>query len=189
MSSRKLLNVCVVVMVGVSYVWSDVSVMVYSKDEALHEHNISKPRIYIENTGTEPISDFYCLYYFTAEGGNIPVLEDYYTPFSKTSLMYLGHNQYAVRYDFSGITLFPGQVLPDQNGNVIGIHYADWKPLCKGNDHSFQCSHDFAYNPEIAVFCPGGFRIDGCHRGRKRFKTREQRSVSKSIYVHVEVTH
>ena len=36
-----------------------ISVRVYSIDEAYEEPPLSKPRIYIENNGTESISDFY----------------------------------------------------------------------------------------------------------------------------------
>lgn len=135
----------------VQNVSSEVSVMVYSKDEGLHEHNISKPRIVIENTGTEPVSDFYCLYYFTTENGKLPVIEDYYTPNGSVSLLHMGHNKYAVRYDFSGVTLYPGETFPSSDGNVIGIHYPNWEPLCKENDLSCSLSSDFVPNHNIPV--------------------------------------
>ena len=47
-----------------------VSVKVFSRDEALRELNISKPRIYIQNTGTEPVSGICYYYYFQTENGN-----------------------------------------------------------------------------------------------------------------------
>jgi hypothetical protein len=140
---------------------AQISVMAFSKDEGLNEKNISKPRIFIENTGSVPISDFYYYYYFTTEDGYTPVLENYYTPNQRVSLEYLGHNRYAIRYDCSGVTLYPGAVFPDPNGNVVGIHYQGWEPLSKCNDRSFNYSSDFSPNGNIAVFTADGYQING----------------------------
>lgn len=156
MFARKATLISTVVAMFFFNVSAEVSVMVYSKDEGLAEKTISKPRIFIENTGTEPVSDFSCLYYFTAENGNVPVIEDYYTPNESVSLQYLGHGRYAVRYDFYGVTLQPGEIFPNESGNVIGIHYQNWEPLCKGNDESFNFSGDFAPNWNIPVFYSEG---------------------------------
>jgi hypothetical protein len=135
--------------------------MAFSKDEGLHEKNISKPRIIIENTGSVPISDFYYYYYFTSENGYTPILENYYTPNQRVSLEYLGHNRYAVRYDCSGVTLYPGAVFPDPNGNVVGLHYPGWEPLSKCNDRSCNFSSDFTPNGNITVFSADGYPISG----------------------------
>jgi hypothetical protein len=44
-------------------------------------------------------------------------------------------------------------VAPD--GNVIGIHYADWSPWNKTNDFSYNGSNSFLENPNIAVYVNG----------------------------------
>lgn len=46
---------------------AEANVKIYSMDEGLNETNISKPRIYIKNTGTEMIQDFCYYYYLTGE--------------------------------------------------------------------------------------------------------------------------
>jgi hypothetical protein len=81
-----------------------VSLRVFSKDEGLYENNISKPRFYIQNFGTEPLSDFYCYYYFTIENGKQPQAEDFYTPDASISFEDLGSSNYRVNSSF--------QVLP-----------------------------------------------------------------------------
>ncbi|MDG5817033.1 VWA domain-containing protein [Chitinispirillales bacterium ANBcel5] len=133
---------------------------VYIKDEGLHENNIVKPRMYLKNTGDEPISGFTVCYYFTAEEGNTPVLADYYTPYSNLSLTHLGGNDYRVDYSYS-VTLEPGQMLPDQSGNVIGIHYDNWAPMNKLNDFSNPGSSEFIKTDRIAVFSNDGVLISG----------------------------
>ncbi len=135
-----------------SSIFSEISALVYSKEDASHEKNISKPRIYIENTGNEPISDFYYLYYFTTEDGLEPIIENYYTPNQSISLVHLGGDKYAVRYDCNGITLQPGEIFPGPDGNCVGIHYSNWEPLIKRNDRSNNFSKNFQPNEKIAVF-------------------------------------
>jgi len=170
------------IMVSIGLGYAQVSVTAFSKEDALHEKNISKPRIFIKNTGTVPVSDFYCLYFFTAENGKTPVIEDYYTPYEYVSLKYLGNNRYAVRYDFKGVTLMPGQIFPDPNGNAIGIHYPGWEPLCKQNDESQNFSSDFVPNQNIAVFSSNGVKI------KQRF-FRDHRYTSSTYSYTLEFNH
>lgn len=168
---------------------SEISVMVFSKDEGLSEKNISKPRIFIKNTGTEPVSNFYYIYYFTAEQGCTPVLEDYYTPNESISLHYLGHNRYAVYYDFSGVTLYPGEILPNRSGNVIGIHYQNWEPLKKGNDRSCIFSNNFTPNFDIAVFCEDGSRIYGHNHFCSIEKPEKRRTHSDQVSISIDISN
>jgi hypothetical protein len=123
-------------------------------DEGLNETNISKPRIYIKNTGTEMIQDFCYYYYLTGENdsGFVLVLDDYYSPNSSVYLETLGGNGYRVKFDFKGVSLAPGQVLPDLNGNVIGLHYSDWTAFDKSNDFSCNGSPTFLENMNIPVY-------------------------------------
>lgn len=87
----RILLVLLTLLLFVQNSFSGISVRVFSRDEALYENNISKPRLYIENIGTEPISNFYCYYYFTKETGKTPVLEDYHTPSSSVSMTGIGN--------------------------------------------------------------------------------------------------
>ncbi|NLD95059.1 MAG: hypothetical protein GX639_20585 [Fibrobacter sp.] len=132
--------------------YAKVSLTAYSKEEALHERNISKPRIVIQNTGTRPVHGFSFFYYITTEKGSRPIVDNYYVPNARVSLEKHGPGKYAVRYDVSGVTLHPGESYPDDNGCVVGIHYPRWEPLSKRNDRSCNLSDELVYNPEISVY-------------------------------------
>ena len=140
--------------------FSEISVRVFSREEGVGHNQLSRPRVYIENIGTEPVSNFYCHYYFTAENGKTPVLEDYYTPNSSVSLVGSG-NDYIVKYDFNGTTLQPQQIVPNQDGNSIGIRYHDWSPMDKSNDFSCNMSELIILNGNISVFLSDGTQIYG----------------------------
>ncbi|NLW31904.1 MAG: hypothetical protein GXY77_10655, partial [Fibrobacter sp.] len=140
--------------------FSEISVRVFSREEGVGHNQLSRPRVYIENIGTEPVSNFYCHYYFTAENGKTPVLEDYYTPNSSVSLVGSG-NDYIVKYDFNGTTLEPQQIVPNLDGNSIGIRYHDWSPMDKSNDFSCNMSELIILNGNISVFLSDGTQIYG----------------------------
>lgn len=169
-----------------SNVFSEISALVYSKEDALHEKNISKPRIYIENTGNEPISDFYYLYYFTTENGLKPIVENYYTPNQSISLVHLGADKYAVRYDCNGITLQPGEIFPGPDGNCIGIHYSKWEPLIKRNDRSNNFSKRFQPNEKIAVFLSDQPKHNHYHKNRAK-REHDNKSGGTSVNVDIRV--
>ncbi len=135
--------------------FSTISVQVFSKDEGLGETNISKPRIYIRNNGTEAISGFIIFYYLTTESEKQPILDDYYTPGSTETIESLGSSLYRIKYDFSGITLQPGNIFPDASGNIVGLHYSDWSTFDKTNDFSNNLSSSFSENLKIPVYLNG----------------------------------
>jgi len=138
-----------------------ISVRVYSIDEAYEEPPLSKPRIYIENNGTESISDFYYYYFFTVEDGKVPEINPYYNPDASVTLNHIDGLNYLVKYDFTGKTLQPGQVLPNTSGNCLGIHYPDWSYIDKSNDFSNNCTKTFQINENIPVFLQNGTQIYG----------------------------
>ncbi|MDG5816233.1 choice-of-anchor Q domain-containing protein [Chitinispirillales bacterium ANBcel5] len=161
MNSGKLRFAFAIVALFVCLAQAHISVRVYSKEESLHEPNISKPRIYIENNGTEPISDFYYYYYFKIDEGYTPVFDDYYTPDCALSIHSAGDNIHFIRYHFAGVTLEPGEVKPNTGGNSIGLRYHDWSTWDKTNDPSNNLSPHFALNGEIPVFLADGTQIYG----------------------------
>lgn len=115
--------------------FADRSVLVFSRDEGFTEGNISKPRIYIKNTGNDTLTSLHYYYYFTIEYGRQPVFDDYYSPGVNITLEHLHDSLYRVKYDFSG-SIFPGNMYPSEVENVIGLHYPDWSPWNKDNDYS-----------------------------------------------------
>jgi len=140
---------------------ADVSLRVFTKDEGLYESNISKPRFYIQNYGTIPLSNFYCYYYFTIENSKTPQVEDYYTPDASITLENMGDGNYRVKFLFSGITINPGQTLPNPDGEIIGLHYTDWSVWDKTNDYSNTRTASFSLNGKMPVYSSDGVLIYG----------------------------
>lgn len=147
------------------YTYAAVSLRVFTKDESLNENNISKPRFYIQNFGTEPLSNFYCYYYFTVENNKNPIVDDYYTPDASITLENRNNGLYRVKFLFSGITINPGQTLPNPDGEIIGIRYSDWSTLDKTNDFSNTRTSSFILNGNIPVYSSAGVLIYGNEPG------------------------
>jgi len=157
----KSLSILLMLLIVATSTFAQVSVKVFSKDEALTENNMSKPRIYIQNTGSSALSDFIYQYKFNVENGKTPILEDFYTPNSNISLINLGNDEYILEYSFAGVTLNPGQVLPNMDGNVVGIRYSDWSFVDKTNDFSNLMNSSFIENSNILVYDGSGNLIYG----------------------------
>ena len=137
------------------------SVRVYMYDEAMDNPSASNPRIYLRNDGQVDLSDFKVEYYFRCEIGKSPIAEIYYAPGSTVNLVNLGYGYYKIVYDYTGATLRAGQVLPDNSGSVVGIHYTDWSPYNATNDYSNNLSRTFAENNRICVFAANNSLISG----------------------------
>ncbi|MDR0305917.1 MAG: cadherin-like beta sandwich domain-containing protein [Chitinispirillales bacterium] len=155
------LKVFITVVMFFGAVNAQYSVRVYSKHENIQEQNVSRPRVYVENTGTEAIHDFYYYYYFSAENGKVPTVERYHASNCFVSLEDLGSGDYRVKYDYRNISFNPGDILPDAQGNVTGLRYLDWSPWNKTNDYSFDNSSEFQQNGKIPVFLANGIQISG----------------------------
>ena len=133
----------------------------YSRDEGLNEANISKPRIFIQNASNVAISQFTLHYYFVTEDNKTPVLDQYYVPGSVVTLHQVQDSLYEVQYYFEGELVAGGAILPDQSGNVIGLHYPDYSAWDKTNDFSFPNSDTFVRNGNITVTDNSGNLIYG----------------------------
>ncbi len=140
-----------------------VAVKVFSFEEAQTENNLTKPRILIKNVGNEAISNIEYRYYFTTEGTETPVIEDYWTPEEQIYLISLGSNRYYVNCVVSG-TLQPGLSFPENSGCVIGIHYNSWAPWNKSDDYSNNLQATLTENSKIDVFV-NGVKVYGNYTG------------------------
>lgn len=138
-----------------SFAFGNANVKVYMKDESTSESNISRPRIYIENTGTETIDSLIYYYYFKVENGQVPIIEDYYTPVESISLEQLGNDLYRIKYTLSQINFTPGFKLPDSSGNLVALHYNSWGPWDKTNDCSNMNDSSFVEDLNIPVYVNG----------------------------------
>ncbi|HEY8465038.1 MAG TPA: hypothetical protein VIM29_13685 [Bacillota bacterium] len=124
---------------------------VFIKDEGFHESNIVKPRIYVKNLGRHTISGFDLHYYFTVERGKTPVVEPYYLPNGRIFLRKQGGREYLVQLRFRNIRIRPGEIFPDRNGCIFGIHYSDWSQFIKTNDYSNPASPHWRPTRRITV--------------------------------------
>ncbi len=152
-------SVFIVLVTGCISISFSQGVKVYSLEGALSQDNKSEPRIYIENTGTETISGITLRYFVQAETGTEIQVDEYHTPQSSVTKHNAEEYGY-VLYEFTGVSLSPGESLPDQSGNSVGIHFSDWSSYNKENDFSNNMSQNFEENPNIAVYS-GGEKIYG----------------------------
>lgn len=130
-----------------------INLEVYSLQEESHDSCVAKTRIYVKNTGTVTIDDFVLYYYFTDEEGNIPVLEEYSIPDPKPkiNLVNNGGGEYAIRMEFSGVNLKPGDILPNKRGYSLGYHNYDWSEIDEADDFSNTGTKSYTLNDKVSV--------------------------------------
>ncbi|HEX2937065.1 MAG TPA: PA14 domain-containing protein, partial [Bacteroidales bacterium] len=158
-------TIAVLLMLSVwNVVFASVSVKVFSLEEAISEGNISKPRIYIKNTGTETIENFTYRYFFTTENGQAPMVEPYYLTDKEQVMLVPYGDGYYVQYTINNASLTPGGLMPHSLGNCIGLHYNSWSTWDKSNDFSNNLNSSFAENQNISVYV-AGTRIFGNEPG------------------------
>ncbi|HEX2958618.1 MAG TPA: PA14 domain-containing protein, partial [Chitinispirillaceae bacterium] len=133
---------------------ASVSVKIFSRNEAMSESNISKIRIFIQNTGTETINDFSYRFYFSTENGMFPSVQDYYTP-NEHIILGPTENGYYIQYNVTGANILPGGLHPHSSGNCVGLHYNDWSTWDKTNDFSDNLSSSFTENQNISFYYNG----------------------------------
>jgi RHS repeat-associated protein len=131
-----------------------VAVEVHSMEERMGDNNISIPRIYIKNTGTETINNFTYRYFFTTENGAAPTVEPYYIPNAQIMLVPTGSGYY-VQYSVTDANLAPGGLLPNSSGNAVGLYYNDRTQWDKTNDFSNLQNSEFLINQNISVYLNG----------------------------------
>jgi endo-1,4-beta-D-glucanase Y len=103
------------------------------------------------NTDQSTQSNLRAYYYFTVENGRTPVVDDINTPnVSGFNLENLGSNQWAIRINYSGVTLNPGQAV--SQADVFRIRYSDWSTFSSSNDFSAPIGTESQSADRIAVF-------------------------------------
>lgn len=130
-----------------------VNLEVYTLEESICDSHIAKPRIYVKNTGNVTVNDFTLYYYFTAEEGKTPVLEEFRIPNPKpmVTLVNNGGGEYAIRMEFEGLNLKPGDIIPNKRGYVFGYHNSDWSKLDKSDDFSNTGTDSYTLNDKVSV--------------------------------------
>lgn len=122
-------------------------------------NNQSQIAYTLRNTDQAVQSNLTAYYYFTAENGRTPVVDDIYTPnISSLSLQNLGGNQWAVRMQYAGVTLDPAETVSQED--TFRVRYSDWSNFDIGNDFSAPES-DQTESARIAVFDNTGKLIMG----------------------------
>lgn len=131
-----------------------VTPFIYTKDEGASEYNKTKIRMYLKNATSTPWNNFKLKYYFTADNGNTPWIDDYYTPNSTPTLEHLGSDQWAAILDFNGFTLDAGEMIAENTGGeFFGLQYNNyWAYFNKGNDYSIPDGSKLTMKNNMAVF-------------------------------------
>jgi len=137
-----------------------VDVVAWSREDKLSDPLWTSPDIYIQNRGDD-ISNLVVYYYFTAENGQVPLLEDWHSPTAAVSLQSLGSGKYRIRYNYAGFTLPHITATPFPSRTLVGLHYGNWSTVNKNNDASNNRSAVYAVNNKIQVFDGAGNRIFG----------------------------
>ncbi|KMQ49621.1 RHS repeat-associated core domain protein [Chitinispirillum alkaliphilum] len=164
MINKKTLIVQIIFLLAVANLYSAVSVDVYVRDERLGYNNISNPRIYLHNTGTETLTSLHYYYYFSTENGNVPMIMRDFLPVETATIEHVSGDLYRVKYSVSGVAVAPGGYLPENGSNVIGLHYNDWSEWDKTNDFSNPGSSEYVKTENIAVYV-NNVRIHGKEPG------------------------
>jgi hypothetical protein len=127
---------------------------VFTKDHHLGNPGISVYSLKIENVGMQDVSDLKVRYYFSVEDtANVPVLYDYYTPSATLKLLRApGTKEYAIEYDFAGVTLHPGESTLGAVENQVHLNYAGYTPMNKFNDFSNPIPEDLGSLPSSTLF-------------------------------------
>lgn len=126
----------------------------YTKD-----HHIGHPSIYVwslflKNVGSVALENPTARYYFTVENG-VSSLEllDYYTPNSTLRLLQVpGTNEYALEYDFNGVTLQPGETTKGHIDNQVQLYYTGYQTIDKANDYSNTVPAELFYHPHSTYY-------------------------------------
>jgi hypothetical protein len=140
----------------------EIDLDIYARDESYGSPNQSTPRIYLVNTGTQTISDFTIVYYFTTEDGKEPILSEYYLP-NSSNIEYtrVRNNVYKVTLSFQDLSVEPGETFPDNSGLSFGLNYSDWSNWDITNDFSNTQSGSFIKTNRIAILNSDGKSIYG----------------------------
>ncbi len=157
----KLVISCLFFILATVDIFAAIELEVYSKDEAVLENNIIKPRIYIKNTGTETLNGFIFYYLGASEDGKTSVVEPWWCPGATITSENLDNGVFKIQYSCSGVQLKPGEIYPDPAGNVIGIHYSDYSNVNKSNDYSNPASGSFTLTNTIPVYSISGQLVSG----------------------------
>ena len=129
-----------------------VKAKVYMYDEAMNNPVSSNPRLYLVNVSNETINGGRIEYYFSADNGETPQLDKYYTANVKVTLAHCGDDDYVIIYDLTGIKLAPGAVFPNTGGMVVGISYKNWSVVNKTNDYSNNLAMSYKENEKICIY-------------------------------------
>lgn len=140
---------------------SSYDLAVYTRCFDLHEDNVSKQRMYIQNNGENELEDFTVRYYFSIRNSSVPIGEFWYTPKSTGKVVSLGNNDYYLELDFTGNTLLAGRKIPHSSGNVFAYHLPSWASIEYDDDFSFTNSTDFELNEYVTVHDKEGNLIYG----------------------------
>ena len=124
------------------------SVKVVMEDATLADSTKESPILYIKNTGTDTLSNFYFYYYVTAERGNTLNYGTYYIPNTTVSMEKLDSVDYRLKFLVSSVSLKPNDSLQEQ----FALYYNYVNKVDKSNDYSYVASAVLTEDAKIPVY-------------------------------------
>ncbi len=151
--STSVVSFLFVLLASIQNAEATVSAKVFMEDATLTDSTKESPMVYIKNTGTDTIKNFYFYYYFTTEQGAAPNLGMYYLPNTTDTLQKLDSVNYRIKFLVSGWPLKPNDSLFEEQ---FAIFYDYVKKVNKSNDYSYIASGSFTEDNKIPVFLVTG---------------------------------
>ncbi|MEN9352806.1 MAG: hypothetical protein RL318_131 [Fibrobacterota bacterium] len=84
-----------------------------------------RPRLLVKNTGAQVLTRLTLELPLVLESGKEVEVANWYAPDCRTSLLRDSQTQGRLRYECTGLSLQPGEILPNLGGAVVGVRYAD----------------------------------------------------------------
>ena len=118
------------------------------EDATIADSTKESPILYIKNTGTDTLSNFYFYYYVTAERGNTLNYGTYYIPNTTVSMEKLDSIDYRLKFLVSSVSLKPNDSLQEQ----FALYYNYVNKVDKSNDYSYVASAVLTEDTKIPVY-------------------------------------
>lgn len=84
-----------------------------------------RPRLLVKNTGTQVLTRLDLELPLVLDAGKEVEIANWYAPNCRTSLLRDSETQGRLRYECTGLSLQPGEILPNLGGAVVGVRYLD----------------------------------------------------------------
>ena len=135
-------------------------VALQSKDQGIHEGNVSKPEVQVTNTGSVPIKNFHVEYYFRIDAGKVMAPPEKWPAVEQATptVRHIGGSLWVLDWYFNQYSLYPGESI---NSGMVGLHYNPYSDWNKSDDPSYMANGDWARNANLVLRLEDGSILQG----------------------------